>query len=170
MELAGASPCPGLGENDSPQVTERCRGPPQHLPTHLPAVTEDRRGGAGSYTYATESGRDGYTSPFEAEQTGQTADPRRAIPAPRLNFDDRPVSQDLDYDWLGNLASSDDDAHGFYDRSLGTQSHNAEKPYQLATASNAGKGGVEGSLSAQYDDAGNLITLIVTRSTTTAIP
>src|SRR5512133_2498971 len=84
-------------------------------------------------------------------------------------FTNRPMWQRFEYDWLGNLSESDDDAHGFYDRSLGKQSHaNTGKPYQLSSATNAthaASSGASGSTATLYDVTGNLRAMTVTRST-----
>ena len=80
--------------------------------------------------------------------------------------------QTINYDWLGNTSTTDDDAHGFYDRSLGAITNNsaAGKPYQLVSATNASKGGSRtGSLAAAYDVAGNLTDMAVTRTSTASL-
>ncbi|MBM4361286.1 MAG: hypothetical protein FJ104_01305, partial [Deltaproteobacteria bacterium] len=90
-------------------------------------------------------------------------DPRRALPAPHVTFDRRPVTQGYAYDYLGNLTSSTDDQAGFFDRSLGAQVHQSSAPYRLDSASIAA-GTRAGALQATYDAAGNLLTLAVRRS------
>jgi RHS repeat-associated protein len=120
--------------------------------------------------YSSDS--DSWTSPFAAENSGTPAlqDPRRAKPATHVAFDDRVQWQTVNYDWLGNTISTDDDAHGFYDRSLGTivnyGSLNAYglRPHQLIAANNTGSGARDGSLAAQYDITGNLFVLEVRRN------
>ncbi|CAN5181222.1 hypothetical protein BH09MYX1_BH09MYX1_43600 [soil metagenome] len=103
------------------------------------------------YQYAT--GDDAWVDPFDAETTGQNPDPRRAQPSPHVAFDKRVLEQTYAYDWLGNVTISGDDAKGFYDRSLGAQSHSGTKPYQLtgATGSSSTR---DGSLTLAYDAAG----------------
>jgi RHS repeat-associated protein len=115
-----------------------------------------------AYQYA--SGDDAWTSPFDAENNGVDPDPRRATPSPQVSFTKRVLNQSLSYDWLGNTTLTDDDAHGFYDRSLGiiTNGTGTQGPYQLQSAAAGGTRG--GSLSTTYDDAGNLVALIVARS------
>ncbi len=120
------------------------------------------------YQYA--AGDDTWVSPFEHENTTADAelDPRRAKPSPQVAFDKRILKQTFQYDWLGNTTKTDDDAHGFYDRSLGaiTNDTAAGKPYQLKSASNEaipGVGSRDGHLDVTYDDAGNLTELIVVR-------
>ncbi len=73
------------------------------------------------YLYATATGMDAIQSPFskESSENWSPGDTRRAKPAPHLRFTNRPNWQKFDYDWLGNLSESDDNEHGFYDRSLG---------------------------------------------------
>jgi RHS repeat-associated protein len=114
--------------------------------------------------YEYPAGTDPWTSPFDAEDRGIDADPRHAQPSPHTSFANRVLRQSLQYDWLGNTTATDDDVHGFYDRSLGTVTNGtaALGPYQLKAASGAGTLG--GSLSATYDDAGNLTALTVSRS------
>src|SRR5262249_41448758 len=64
--------------------------------------------------------------------------------------------------WVGE---HNDDAHGFYDRSLGTIDNGTASagPYQLKHAVQAA-GSRAGELTAAYDDAGNLVSLAVQRS------
>ncbi|HEY5958994.1 MAG TPA: hypothetical protein VIV60_20685, partial [Polyangiaceae bacterium] len=78
------------------------------------------------YLYSTSTGTDTWQSPFNRENTENPSsnpppDPRRARPVPHLSFANRPLWQRFEYDWLGNLSESDDDAHGGWDRSLGVQ-------------------------------------------------
>jgi RHS repeat-associated protein len=110
--------------------------------------------------YQATGGTDAWTSPFATELAGVT-DPRRAQPGAHVSFASRPLYQTFSYDWLGNTQSSDDDAHGFYDRSLGTITNDvsAGRPYQLRTASNKlvpGTNTRSGELSVRYDDTGNV--------------
>ncbi|WP_394845130.1 hypothetical protein LZC95_49765 [Pendulispora brunnea] len=113
-----------------------------------------------SVSYA--SGNDAWTPPFEAEAKST----ERTRPMPFVAFPSRIKNEQYSYDWLGNVVQSKDDASGFYDRSLGTQTHGTAEngPYQLRHASNRDAGGaLAGDLDAAYDDAGNLTTLIVLR-------
>jgi RHS repeat-associated protein len=113
---------------------------------------------------------DVWKSPFEDENNkpDKKIDPRRTRPSPHTNFAQRVRTQRYNYDWLGNTQTSEDDVGGFYDRSLGTITNNAAKPYQLTSASNeslpAGNPDRRGSLTASYDDAGNLTSLAVKRN------
>ena len=86
--------------------------------------------------YSYPGGTDPWTSPFYAEDNGVDPDPRRGQPSPHVQFNNRVLSQSFQYDWLGNTTSSDDDAHGFYDRSLGTMTNGTATagPYQLQAA------------------------------------
>ncbi|MEO8905254.1 MAG: toxin TcdB middle/N-terminal domain-containing protein [Polyangiaceae bacterium] len=108
--------------------------------------------------YQAAGGVDAWTSPFASELSGQS-DARRAAPGTHVAFDSRPLYQTFGYDWLGNTQSSDDDAHGFYDRSLGTITNDVSggHPYQLKSATN--KAGTatsrSGSVSVAYDEMGN---------------
>jgi hypothetical protein len=83
-----------------------------------------------------------------------------------VSFTQRVMSQSFQYDWLGNTKSTDDDAHGFYDRSLGTITNGTATagPYQLGAAHGAAASARGGALSATYDAAGNLVSLSVTRA------
>ncbi|HKQ70887.1 MAG TPA: toxin TcdB middle/N-terminal domain-containing protein, partial [Polyangiaceae bacterium] len=116
--------------------------------------------------YEYPAGTDAWRSPFAAEDADANRKPR---PAPRVNFSNRVLRQQYQYDWLGNVARTDDDAAGFYDRSLGVVANGASGsvPYQLRSASNrapAGPGGPRaGDLDARYDDAGHLTDLMVRR-------
>jgi RHS repeat-associated protein len=116
------------------------------------------------YEYA--AGDDDWTSPFAAELAG-SSDPRRAPPSPHVSFSKRILWQTYNYDWLGNTSKTDDDAQGFYDRSLGTVTNDTgnDKPYQLRSASNQASGGTRaGKAEARYDAAGNLTRLDVERN------
>ena len=107
------------------------------------------------YTYP--SGSDPWRDPYGPEVLDNT----RPQPAPRGDFtgSTRPQWQTWSYDWLGNNSESDDDQHGFYDRSLGTITSNA--PYQLTHANNSGLR--YGELDADRDAAGNTTWLWVYR-------
>jgi RHS repeat-associated protein len=112
--------------------------------------------------YEYPGGVDPWTSPFAAENQ----DPSREQPVPQVAFSNRIVHETFNYDWLGNTVRTDDDSHGFYDRSLGTVTNGTALagPYQLLAASNRGAtGGANGDLVAGYDAAGNLSGLIVQR-------
>ena len=115
------------------------------------------------------SGDDSWTSPFEAEDSATETDPHRPLPSPHQRFDRRPLRETYSYDWLGNQTQTDDDAHGFYERSLGTITNGTSSagPYQLRAASNRSSAAAnpshKGDLDAAYDDAGNLTDLIVRR-------
>jgi RHS repeat-associated protein len=117
--------------------------------------------------YQVASGTDAWTDPFYAEDSGQASeqDPRRGKPSPHLGFATRPLWQTYSYDWLGNTTQTDDDAKGFYDRSLGTINNGAPaaQPYQLKTAS-GGAAPRDGAVTTAYDDAGNLVGLSVVRN------
>ncbi len=115
-------------------------------------------------SYASPQGADTWVSPFDAENRSIDTDPRRAKPSPHVSFSNRVMSQSMQYDWIGNTTRTDDDAHGFYDRSLGpiTNGTASAGPYQIKAATGTGPRG--GSLSTAYDPAGNLTSLSVTRS------
>jgi len=71
----------------------------------------------------------------------------------------RPVFQTFTYDTRGNLIAGNDDAGSRYDRSLGTvvNGSTAAGPDQLVSSAS-------GAITAKYDEAGNLVDLIVKRS------
>jgi RHS repeat-associated protein len=118
------------------------------------------------YEYA--AGDDTWTSPF-APELASVDDPRRAPPSPHVGFDKRILWQTYNYDWLGNTSKTDDDAKGFYDRSLGTVTNDTanDKPYQLKSATNDALGGTRtGAVDTVYDAAGNLTRLDVERNGT----
>lgn len=109
--------------------------------------------------YQYPQGSDDWVDPFDAE----VSDNNRPQPSPRADFSGakRPLWQTYAYDWLGNTLSTDDDAHAFYDRSLGTVTNDG---YRLSAADNATKGGTRtGNLSASYDASGNLVAMDVHR-------
>ncbi len=118
-----------------------------------------------AYQYA--AGDDTWVSPFAAENSPDPAlhDPRRATPSPHLSFAKRVLSQSFQYDWLGNTTNTDDDAKGFYDRSLGAIANGTAGagPYQLQGAS-GGAAPRDGALTTKYDDAGSLVGLVLVRN------
>jgi len=122
--------------------------------------------------YQTPGGTDAWTSPFSPELAGvpALADPRRAVPAPHVKFDTRPLFQTFNYDWLGNTVATDDDTHGFYDRSLGTVTNDTAhgRPYQLVGASNKSGPATtrSGSVAAVYDEMGNVLRVNIERNGT----
>jgi RHS repeat-associated protein len=109
--------------------------------------------------YQVSGGVDVWTSPYASELAGQ-GDVRHAQPAPHVAFDSRPLYQTFNYDWLGNSQASDDDAHGFYDRSMGTITNDVSggHPYQLKSANNKTGPATSrsGALDAAYDAMGNV--------------
>jgi RHS repeat-associated protein len=110
-------------------------------------------------SYQVESGDDQWVSPFDAEnRSGEGAQP-----SPHVSFAKRILGQSYEYDWLGNTTRTTDDVNGFYDRSLGrVQNGTATSgPYQLKSA--RAESGTDG-LDARYDDAGNLLEMVVRRS------
>lgn len=114
-----------------------------------------------SYSYP--DGTDAWTPPFAAED----AQPALEQPVPQVSFSNRVLSENYTYDWLGNTIATDDDSHGFYDRSLGTIQNGTPTsgPYQIQSASNKSFGGdADGQLGASYDAAGNLVSLMVVRN------
>ena len=120
--------------------------------------------------YQYEGGDDLWVDPFDAEDTSPgNTDARRAKPVPHQSFARRVLKQTFKYDWLGNTVESDDDAHGFYDRSLGAVTNGTANagPYQLKSATNAATASTspshKGELSAIYDPAGNLKSMVVRR-------
>jgi RHS repeat-associated protein len=122
---------------------------------------------ATSIAYQYGAGDDDWTDPFAAEDgPGGSTDPRRAHPSPHVDFDKRILAEKVSYDWLGNTTQTTDDAAAFFDRSLGhiTSGTATNGPYQLHAATNESSGSTRaGQLTAAYDDAGNLISLAVTR-------
>jgi RHS repeat-associated protein len=120
--------------------------------------------------YQYSGGDDAWVSPFDAEDQAVDPDQKRAAPTPRMSFSKRVQLQSFQYDWLGNTVQAGDDAHGFYDRSLGTITNGtpAAGPYQLQAATNEsntpGSPSREGRLTAAYDAAGYLTTLAVRRN------
>jgi len=119
--------------------------------------------------YEYPGGGDNWVSPFDAENNGTATDPKLSRPSPHVSFLKRVQWQTVKYDWLGNTTNTDDDAQGFYDRSLGTITNGTASsgPYQLKTAANdATPGARTGHLTAKYDDAGSLVSMAVKRDGT----
>jgi RHS repeat-associated protein len=115
--------------------------------------------------YKYPGGSDLWKSPFDAEDAGKL-DSRRAKPSPHVKFDSRVLRQSFQYDWTGSTLRTDDDQHGFYDRSLGTITNGtgSGKPYQMVGAAQTGGGTRNGQLQTTYDDSGNLVELTVARA------
>src|SRR5258708_37050097 len=115
-------------------------------------------------SYASPSGSDSWTSPFAAEDPGTSTDPRRGLPSPHISFPNRGMSQNFQYDWLGNTVLSDDDAHGFYDRSVGPVTNGTARagPYQLERAN--GRGPPGGTPTRAKDPAANRTLVALSRS------
>lgn len=94
---------------------------------------------------------DTFVSPFAHEAS--VGDSR---PVPPQTATHRPLTQHIDYDWRGKILGSTDDASMRFDRSIGA-----------VLASNAGPPDAihdtDGGLHAQYDDAGNMVELLVER-------
>lgn len=116
-------------------------------------------------TYQYPGGFDLWQSPYVAENSTPSITPK---PAPHVAFDRRPLEQTYAYDHLGNISQSSDDAQGFYDRSLGAQSHGTPVagPHRLAIASNRSTAPAstrKGDLDTRYDAAGNLTDLTIRR-------
>jgi RHS repeat-associated protein len=107
--------------------------------------------------YQYSAGDDDWVDPYGAE----TEDPSRPQPSPRADFagGKRVQWQSYRYDWLGNTEATDDDAHAFYDRSLGTVTNDG---YKLQGA-DIDAGDRQGELGTVYDAAGNLVQLDVDR-------
>jgi RHS repeat-associated protein len=123
-------------------------------------------------TYSYPNGTDPWVSPFDAEDRAIKADPRRGKPAPHGSFANRILEESFQFDWLGNTVVTDDDVHGFYDRSLGVVSNGnaGAGPYQLtgATALSSAPPGQLAGVS--YDAAGNLTALMVLKRGPGACP
>jgi RHS repeat-associated protein len=118
-----------------------------------------------SVQYEYPGGTDPWTSPFAAEDRNTSLEQ----PIPHVGFATRTLRETFAYDWIGNTIATDDDSHGFYDRSLGTITNGGSQgaPYQLVAATNQSLGGsFPGNLVGGYDVAGNLTRLIVQRGGT----
>ena len=113
--------------------------------------------------YGYPSTDDTWVSPHAAD-VGGAADTRRATPSPHVTFAKRVKSQTYQYDWLGNISQSGDDASGFYDRSLGTQVHDSVASYQLKSATGVSTSARNGRVDLGYTPGGYTKLLQVTRS------
>jgi RHS repeat-associated protein len=132
------------------------------------SITYDDLYRAVAVRYAYPAGADTWTSPFEAEDHAAPGTEGGARPSPHVSFEERLHREAFAFDWKGNTVSTDDDAHAFYDRSLGTIANGSAGagPYQLRSASNRAAPGVSsraGDLSAAYDASGELTGLVVRR-------
>ncbi len=115
--------------------------------------------------YDCSGGGDAWISPFAGENADPSPSPQ---PSPHVSFAERVKDQRYAYDHLGNTILTTDDASGFLDRSLGNVSNGTSSagPHQLTSASNRALSPTsprKGDLSAAYDAAGNLVTLITRR-------
>jgi RHS repeat-associated protein len=132
-----------------------------------------------NYAYSNgASNDDAWVSPFDNEdQATSSGDPqsqidsRRAIPSPHDTFSNRVRSQNFAYDHLGNTTSATDNSYGFYDRSLGTITNGIADagPHQIKRATIT-SGSHTGTLTAQYDAAGNMVSLYVDRNSGACVP
>jgi RHS repeat-associated protein len=114
-----------------------------------------------TYGYA---GGQSWQSPFAAENAGGGG----RKPAPHVSFSDRLTEQRFEYDHLGNMTKTTDDASGFYDRSLGVVTNGTATagPHRLQTASNrviAASSTRKGDLATAYDASGNLTDMVIKR-------
>ena len=142
-------------------------GPPAQSPSRRRSSTTTSTAPRASTTSTPPATTPGPT-PSTPKTQGVDDDTRRAQPSPHVKFDKRVLYQSYQYDWLGNTTQTDDDAGGFYDRSLGTVDNGTANagPYQLKHAENSqnqARQDRSGALDARYDDAGNLTRLQVTR-------
>ncbi|WP_394828244.1 toxin TcdB middle/N-terminal domain-containing protein [Pendulispora albinea] len=105
------------------------------------------------YAFPTTSGTDKQVSVFAAE-----AKAGNRTPVPEQTIPDRVKWQVFDYDWQGNLRTSDDDAHAFFDRSMGSASYGSatQGPNRIVSASLG-----EGRADTIHDAAGNLSRMLV---------
>ena len=156
---------------DNPTLIEDLRPAAEWPAGHKPvtrAMTYDglNRVTGVTYTY-TGVTNDPWSSPHAPEHAG-TRGPGplglRGKPKPEAAFTNRVKTESYAYDGLGNRTSTDDDVHGFWDRSLGTESHDGAngKPYQLTGAQQA-TGSYAGTLTAAYDAMGNTTSISVSR-------
>jgi RHS repeat-associated protein len=114
--------------------------------------------------YQYTAGDDAWVSPHDAD-LDTVGDARRAKPSPHVQFAKRILWQTYAYDWLGNNAVTEDDASGFYDRSLGDIDNGTanDGPYQLRGAA-LDEMDPSNSLTAAYDASGNLESMFVRRN------
>lgn len=146
---------------DNPSTIADLRSDSEWPSSYKPRTRELQYDDLYRVTRTDYGGNDDWTSPFSPEN-GDATD--RVTPSPHISFAKRVATQTFSYDAVGNTAATDDDAHGFYDRSLGTITNGSASagPYQVkgATQPNGSRGG---ELSAAYDVAGNLVSLAVRR-------
>lgn len=101
--------------------------------------------------YSFAGGSDAQVDPYLFERASGRSPAPATVTAQRVGW------QSFDYDWLGNLAATADDASVFYDRSLGTVAHGTYDagPNQIR--------GAGPNLRATHDEAGNLVDVVVQR-------
>jgi RHS repeat-associated protein len=100
----------------------------------------------------TTSAPDAFVNPYLQEQiAGSALYPQPSTPSTK----ERPRNQSFQYDWRGNVSSSTDDADDFYDRSLGTVAGTKGSDRISGATSSGGAS----SLTPQYDEAGNIVSL-----------
>ncbi len=119
-------------------------------------------------TYEYSEGSDVWRSPFDAENEELETAENEPRPSPHVDFNERVKEQRYEYDHLGNMRKTTDDAQGFFDRSLGaiTQGSTTAGPHRLLTASNrstAPSSTRKGDLDVEYDDGGNVTDIIIRR-------
>jgi RHS repeat-associated protein len=126
------------------------------------------------YAYTNELGEQvpqDASSDWRAEQARvSSADPMRQEPAPMLSSPgpDRVASLTWQHDWLGNATHWEDDAHAFFERSIGSVTNGADltpaqRPSALYLASDlegpaASRGGW---LEVDYGVSGNVVAMTV---------
>jgi hypothetical protein len=123
------------------------------------ALTYDARDRIARVDYAYAGGPDSQVDPFAFERaTGHS-------PAPASLTANRVAWQTFDYDWLGNLTKTEDDANLFYDRSLAAivPGSYVAGPNQIRGAGRNQLLGAGPNLSATHDAAGNLTDVTVQR-------
>jgi YD repeat-containing protein len=108
-------------------------------------------------TYQYPGGSDTWVSPFQAELANAARLPQ---PNPQVGFSARVKEQTYEYDWRGNITLAKDDANGFWDRSIGTETHGTatDGPDQLRQSNNRSltPTGRTGALRTEFDATGNL--------------
>jgi len=119
-------------------------------------------------TYHYPEGTDVWKSPFAAENADLETVDGEARPGPHVSLANRVLEHRYEYDHLGNMSKTTDDASAFFDRSLGHTEHGAATagPHRLQNASNralAPSSSRKGDLDVGYDAGGSVTDLIVRR-------
>jgi RHS repeat-associated protein len=161
-------------------LIEDRRNPGEWPTGHKPATQRVRhdalyRVAQVDYAYSTPTQVDQFQDWRDEEERHRPYDPMRPKAAPSVTAEapDRVMSLGYSHDWLANMVSWDDDAHQFYERSLGRLANGnalssgaspAHRPAALYLANNLDPttaSDLGGWLEMDYGQGGNLLAMTV---------